>query len=135
MKCPVGANRYRLLCSRLRSSMKSPSGQVQRKQYEKATSGVKYNAYKTASKFAMAGSMEVYNDQQQDSLQIQTPYAHLLLGYFWSASGKSTFAFAEADIVEEKSNAGHDLMIPKNIVNASLTVNYFLPRKPNSEGL
>jgi hypothetical protein len=80
----------------------------QRKQYEKATSGVKYNAYKTASKFAMAGSMEVYNDQQPDSLQIQTPYAHLLLGYFWSASGKSSFAFAESDIVEEKSNAGND---------------------------
>ncbi|HEY5823171.1 MAG TPA: hypothetical protein VIT44_02325 [Cyclobacteriaceae bacterium] len=80
----------------------------QRKQYEKATSGVKYKGYKTASKFAMAGSLEVYNRQQPDSLQIHTPYAHLLLGYFWSISGKSTFAFAEAEIVEEKSNESND---------------------------
>jgi len=49
----------------------------QRKQYEKATSGVKYNATKPRQ-IAM-GSMEVYNDQQPDSLQIQTPYAHLFL--------------------------------------------------------
>lgn len=80
----------------------------QRKQYEKATSGVKYKGYKTASKFAMDGSMEVYNKQQPDSLQIHAPYAHLLLGYFWSVSGKSSFAFAEADIVEEKNNASND---------------------------
>src|SRR5688500_5178571 len=74
---------------------------TQREQYEEATSGLKYNAYKTASKVAILGSMEVYNHQQPDSLYIHTPYAHLLLGYFWSVSGKSTFAFAEADIVEE----------------------------------
>jgi hypothetical protein len=79
----------------------------QRKHYEKATSGVKYKTYKTASKFAMAGSMEVYNNKQPDSLQIHAPYAHLLLGYFWSISGKSSFAFAEADIVEEKNNDSH----------------------------
>jgi hypothetical protein len=80
----------------------------QRKQYEKATSGVKYKSYKTASKFAIAGPLEAYNDKQPDSLQIHTPYAHLLLGYFWTVSGKSSFAFAEADIVEEKNNAGND---------------------------
>lgn len=80
----------------------------QRKQYEKATSGVKYKGYKTASKFAMGEAMEVYNDQQSDSLKIHTPYAHLLLGYFWTVSGKSSFAFAEADIVEEKYSSGHD---------------------------
>lgn len=83
----------------------------QRKQYEKATSGVKYKTYKTASKFAIAGSMEVYNKQQPDSLQIHTPYAHLLLGYFWSISGKSSFAFAEADIVEEKTNESNDAQV------------------------
>src|SRR5688572_14806737 len=87
------------------SGCSSKSLRQQRKQYEKATSGVKYNAYKTASKIAIGGSMEVYNNKQPDSLQIHTPYAHLLLGYFWSVSGKSSFAFAEADIVDEKGNA------------------------------
>lgn len=86
----------------------SNSLRKQRKQYEKTTSGVKYKGYKTASKFAMAGSIEVYNDRQPDSLQLHTPYAHLLLGYFWCVSGKLSFAFAEADIVEEKNNAGND---------------------------
>lgn len=80
----------------------------QRKKYAKATSGVKYRAYKTTSKIAMTGSMEVYNHQQPDSLQIHTPYAHLLLGYFWSVSGKSSFAFAEADIVEERNDESGD---------------------------
>jgi len=73
----------------------------QRKKYKKATSGIKYKAYKSASKFTIDGSMKVYNDQQPDSLQIHAPYAHLLLGYFWTVSDKSSFAFAEADIVEE----------------------------------
>jgi hypothetical protein len=80
----------------------------QRKKYGKATSGVKYKTYKTASKVAMTRSTKVYNDQQPDSLKIHTPYAHLLLGYFWSVSGKSSFAFAEADIVEEKSNESNN---------------------------
>lgn len=86
----------------------SSSLRKQRKQYEKATSGVKYKTYKTASKFALAGSMEVYNDQQPDSLQIRTPYAHLFLGYFWSVTGKSSFAFAEANIIEEQSQESND---------------------------
>lgn len=86
----------------------SSSLRKQRKQYEKATSGVTYKTYKTASQLALAGSMAVYNDQQPDSLQIRTPYAHLFLGYFWSVSGKSSLAFAEANIVEEKSNESND---------------------------
>jgi hypothetical protein len=80
------------------------SPKSQRKQYEEAASGLKFNTYKTASKVAIVGSMEVYNNQQPDSLHLRPPYAHLLLGYFWSISGKSSFAFAEADIVEEKGN-------------------------------
>ncbi|HEY3429197.1 MAG TPA: hypothetical protein VGK39_00890, partial [Cyclobacteriaceae bacterium] len=80
----------------------------QREQYEEATSGLKYNAYKNASKAAILGSTEIYNRQQPDSLQIHPPYAHLLLGYFWSVSGKSSFAFAEADIVQEKGNDRND---------------------------
>ena len=65
-------------------------------------------AYKTASKIAMVGSMQIYNNQQPDSLQIHAHYAHLLLGYFWSVSGKLPFAFAEADIVEENGNESKD---------------------------
>lgn len=41
-------------------------------------------------------------------MQIQTPYAHLLLGYFWSVSGKQSFAFAEADIVEDRGKESND---------------------------
>jgi hypothetical protein len=84
------------------------SPKTQREQYEEATSGVKYKTYKTASKLAIVGSMEIYNNKQPDSLQIHTPYAHLLLGYFWSISGKSSFAFAEADIVEEEGSESKD---------------------------
>src|SRR5688572_33493375 len=84
------------------------SPKTQREQYEEATSGVKYKTYKTASKLAIVGSMEIYNHKQPDSLQIRTPYAHLLLGYFWSVSGKRSFAFAEADIVEEKGSESKD---------------------------
>jgi hypothetical protein len=86
----------------------SNSLRKQRKHYKKATSGVKYNGYKTTSKYGLAGSMNAHNRQQPDSLQIRAPYAHLFLGYFWSVSGKSSFAFAEADIVEEISNEGND---------------------------
>lgn len=86
------------------SECSSKTLRKQRKKYDKATSGVKYRAYKTTSAFAIASSLEKYNQQQPDSLQIHGHYAHLLLGYFWSVSGKSSFAFAEADIVEEKSN-------------------------------
>ena len=55
--------------------------------------------------------MEIYNYQQADSLRILPPYAHLFLGYFWSVSGKSSFAFAEADIVEEKGSESKDANI------------------------
>ena len=81
----------------------------QRKKYKKATTGIKYKAYKSASKFTIDGSMKIYNDQQPDSLQIHAPYAHMLLGYFWTVSDKSSFAFAEADIVEEIGNESNDL--------------------------
>jgi hypothetical protein len=97
-----------LALSILFAGCSSNSLRKQTKKYRKATSGVKYTGYKTASKHALAGSMEAYNRQQLDSLQIHTPYAHLFLGYFWSVSGKSSFAFAEANIVEEKSNESND---------------------------
>jgi hypothetical protein len=80
----------------------------QRKKYKKATSGIKYKAYKSASNFTIDRSIKVYNDQQPDSLQMNAPYAHLVLGYFWIVSSKSSFAFAEADIVEDRGNESND---------------------------
>ena len=97
-----------LALSILLAGCSSNSLRKQRKHYKKATSGMKYKGYKTASKFALSESMGAFNRLQPDSLQIHTPYAHLFLGYFWSISGKSSFAFAEADIVEEKSNESND---------------------------
>jgi hypothetical protein len=97
-----------LTLSILFAGCSSNSLSKQRKHYKKATSGMKYKGYKTASKYALSGSMGAYNRQQPDSLQIHTPYAHLFLGYFWSVSGKSSFAFAEANIVEEKSKESND---------------------------
>jgi hypothetical protein len=87
------------------------SHKTQREQYEEATSGLKYKSYKTASKVAIVGGMEIYNQQQPDSLRILPPYAHLFLGYFWSVSGKPSFAFAEADIIEEKGSEAKDPQI------------------------
>jgi hypothetical protein len=84
------------------------SKKTQQEQYEEATSGLKYNTYKNASKLALLGSIEIYNRNQPDSLVIHPPYAHLYLGYFWSVSGKMSFAFAEADIVEEKGSESKD---------------------------
>ena len=76
----------------------------EREQYEDATSGLRYNTYKTASAVALKTSVEGYNLTQPDSNKIHEPYLHLLLGYGWTISGKSTLAFAEADIVEEESD-------------------------------
>src|SRR5687768_4193056 len=76
----------------------------QRKKYRKATSGVKYKGYKSASKFVVNESIAGYNKQQPDSsLHVNTTYAHLLLGYFWCVSDRRSFAFAETNIVEDKS--------------------------------
>jgi hypothetical protein len=78
---------------------------TEREQYEDASSGIRYNTYKTASRVAIKGSVEAYNLQQPDSGKIQSEYVHLLLGYGWTISGKSTLAFAEADIVQESGSA------------------------------
>ena len=78
---------------------------TEREQYEEASSGIRYTTYKTASQLAIKGSVEAYNLQNHDSSKIDTEYVHLLLGYGWTISGKPTLAFAEADIVEESSNA------------------------------
>ena len=97
-----------LVFSILLAGCSSKSLRKQRKLYKKATTGIKYKGYKTASKFVMAESMTKYNKQQPDSQQINTSYAHLLLGYFWTVSERWSFAFAEPEIVEEKNDVNND---------------------------
>lgn len=77
------------------------SQKTEQEQYEEATSGLTYKTYKLASGAMVNTSVEFYNKQQPDSAHLQAEYAHLLLGYFWSVSGKPSMAFAEADITEE----------------------------------
>ncbi|GHN01918.1 hypothetical protein WSM22_34070 [Cytophagales bacterium WSM2-2] len=83
----------------------SCSEKTEREKYEDATSGIKYAAYKSASKLTINTSLKAYNYQQPDSNILHPVYAHLLLGYFWSISAKPSFAFAEAEIAEDNETA------------------------------
>jgi hypothetical protein len=78
------------------------SKKTEREQYEATTSGVMYSTYKATSKLSVGTALKAYNLQKPDTLPSLNPtYAHILLGYFFSVSGKSKFAFAEVEIVEE----------------------------------
>jgi hypothetical protein len=78
------------------------SKKTEREQYEATTSGMMYSSYKATSKLSVGTALKAYNLQKPDTLPNLNPtYAHILLGYFFSVSGKSKFAFAEAEIVEE----------------------------------
>jgi hypothetical protein len=75
---------------------------TQREQYEDATSGLTFNAYKTTSSTAVGPAVTIYNSQRTDSLpEVHPAYVHLLLGYGWTVSGKHAMAFAEADLAQE----------------------------------
>jgi len=76
------------------------SEKTEQEQYEDATSGLSYRTYKAASTVAFAGALKGYNIGRPDSVHYDPAYAHLLLGYFWSISGKTSLAFAEAEIAE-----------------------------------
>lgn len=79
---------------------------TQREQYEDATSGVRFSAYKTASRASVGPAVRLYNGQKTDSLPpIDPVYTHLLLGYGWTVSGKATLAFAEADLAQEEGDS------------------------------
>jgi hypothetical protein len=79
---------------------------TQEELYEDATSGVRFKTYKTASGAALGPAVRLYNSQKADSLPPVDPaYAHLLLGYGWTVSGKPTLAFAEADLAEETGDS------------------------------
>lgn len=79
---------------------------TQREQYEDATSGITFHAYKTTSSTAVGPAVALYNSQKADSLPPVNPnYAHLLLGYGWTVSGKPAMAFAEADLAQEEGDS------------------------------
>lgn len=79
---------------------------TQHEQYEDATSGLTFSAYKTASSTAVGPAAKLYNSQRTDSLPPVDPaYVHLLLGYGWTVSGKPTLAFAEADLTQEEGDS------------------------------
>lgn len=80
------------------------SQKTEQEQYQDASSGFTYETYKAASKVAVVSSVKVYNYNQPDSVQLNTAFVHLLLGYSWSVAGKPSLAFAEADLAEEKSD-------------------------------
>ena len=75
---------------------------TEREQYENETSGFMYTTYKTSSLVAVGGVVKIYNAQRPDSIPaIRPEYAHALLGFMWTATGKPVMAFAEAAIVED----------------------------------
>jgi hypothetical protein len=79
--------------------------QTQREAYEDATSGIKFRTYKTASYATVGPAVKLYNSQQPDTVPPLKPaYAHLLLGYGLTISGKHALAFAEADLAQEEGD-------------------------------
>jgi hypothetical protein len=79
---------------------------TQREKYEDATSGIRFSTYKTTSGAAVGPAVSLYNSQKTDSLPPLDPaYAHLLLGYGWTVSGKASLAFAEADLAQDQGDS------------------------------
>jgi hypothetical protein len=76
---------------------------TEREKYEHATSTLKYKAYKTLSATVFEPLFSKYNKNAPDSLQVPVEAGRLLLGYFWMCSGKTTFGFAEGNIILDDS--------------------------------
>lgn len=77
---------------------------TEREKYESATSTLKYKSYKLVSKEVFPTLFNTYNSNVADSLQVREEFVHLMLGYFWMCSDKTTFGFAEGNIVVEESD-------------------------------
>jgi hypothetical protein len=77
---------------------------TEREQYESATSTLKYKSYKLVSKEVFPALFNAYNSKTPDSLKVREEFVHLLLGYFWMCSDKTTFGFAEGNIIVDKSD-------------------------------
>lgn len=79
---------------------------TQRALYEDTVSGLTYRTYKATSATTLGPAVELYNSERADSLAALDPaYAHLLLGYGWTVSGKAAMAFAEEDLAAEQGDA------------------------------
>jgi hypothetical protein len=77
---------------------------TEREKYESATSTLKYKSYKLLSKEVFTPLFNTYNSNTPDSLKVREEFVHMLLGYFWMCSDKTTFGFAEGNIIVEESD-------------------------------
>ncbi len=72
--------------------------------YEKQRSSFKYKTYKLLSKGSVSFISEGYNKTIDSAgWKVEDSYFRLMLGYYWSISNQSEFAFAEADILSENA--------------------------------
>ena len=78
----------------------------EREQYEEMRSTFSYKTYKVLSQGSVTLLSEGYNKTVDSSQwKVEDSYLRLILGYYWSISGHPAFAFAEADILSEKSGS------------------------------
>lgn len=94
-----------ILCTVVLLLLSGCGEKTEQEQYEAATSGITYHTYKSASALAVPTSVKLYNQGVADSLHLRADYVHLLLGYGWSLSKKSSLAFAEAALAGESEDA------------------------------
>jgi hypothetical protein len=91
---------------------------TEKEKYESATSGTKYKLYKTLSKNTVGPAFLVYDlARPKDSARTSEPVLRLLLGYSWAVSQKTTFAFAECDIIQN-SDADAETKFLANVLTA-----------------
>lgn len=78
----------------------------EREQYEEMRSSFKYKTYKVLSQGSVTLISEGYNKTIDSAgWKVEDSYFRLMLGYYWSISSHPAFAFAEADILAEKSGS------------------------------
>lgn len=76
----------------------------ERAQYDEMRSSFKYKTYKVLSQGSVTFISEGYNKTLDSAgWKVEDSYFRLMLGYYWSISSHPAFAFAEADILSEKS--------------------------------
>lgn len=78
----------------------------EREQYEELRSTFKYKTYKVLSQGSVTLISEGYNKTIDSAgWKVEDSYFRLMLGYYWAISGHPAFAFAEADVLTEKSSS------------------------------
>lgn len=89
---------------------------TEREEYESATSGLKYRAYKTLSEQLFPPAFQSYNSGVPDSLKVREEYGRLLMAYVWMCSGKTTFGFAESHIVQEQAEEAQFKLLARMLI-------------------